>query len=94
MIKVGKRLRFDALRGIHNQHRAFTRLERAADLVAEVYVSGRIDEVELIFLFIFCGVIHAHRGGFDRDAFFAFEVHVVKYLRGHITVGDRACQLQ
>jgi hypothetical protein len=57
-------------------------------------VAGGIDQVDLVFLIVLRRVIHAHCGGFDRDAFFALEVHVVEHLRGHITVGDGACQLQ
>ena len=50
LIEIGQRLRFDALRCIHDQHRAFTGLERAADLIAEVHMPGRIDQVDLILV--------------------------------------------
>ncbi len=45
LVEVCKCLRFNALRGIHHQNRAFAGFERAADLVAEVHMTGRIDQV-------------------------------------------------
>ena len=45
-VDVGQRLGLDALRGVHHEDRALAGLEAAADLVAEVDVAGRVDEVE------------------------------------------------
>jgi hypothetical protein len=44
------RLRLDALRGVHHEHRALARLQRAVHLVAEIHVAGRVDQVDLVFL--------------------------------------------
>ena len=49
-VAVGDRLRFDALRGVDDQQRAFARGERARDLVGEVDVARRVDQVELVGL--------------------------------------------
>ena len=49
-IGVGQRLRFDALRGIDEQQRAFARGQRARHLVAEVHVAWRVDQVEHVGL--------------------------------------------
>ena len=49
-IGVGQRLRLHALRRIHHQQRAFARLQAARDLVGEIHVAGRVDQVELILL--------------------------------------------
>ncbi len=94
LVEVGQRLGLDALGRVHYQHGPFTSLERAADLVAEVNVPGRVDQVDLVLVRVFGGVIHAHRRGLDGDALFAFEVHRVEHLRGHIPLGDGARQLQ
>ena len=45
-VDVGERLGLDALGGVHDEDRALARLQAAADLVAEVDVAGRVDEVE------------------------------------------------
>ena len=49
-IGVGQGLRLDALRCVDDQQRALAGGERARDLVAEVDVAGRVDEVELVGL--------------------------------------------
>ena len=52
-VDVGERLRLDALRGVHDQQRALAGGERAGDLVGEVDMAGRVDQVELILLPVF-----------------------------------------
>ena len=49
-VGVGDRLRLDALRGVDDEQRALARGERPRDLVGEVDVAGRVDEVELVGL--------------------------------------------
>ena len=49
-VAVGDGLRFDALRGVHHQQRAFAGRQRARHLVGEVDVAGRVDQVEQIGL--------------------------------------------
>ena len=91
-IGVGKRLRLHALRGIHDQHGAFTRGERAADLVVEVHVARRVDEVERVDLAV--TVIGQPDGAcLDRDAALALEIHVVEQLVLHFALIHCAAQL-
>ena len=45
-VDVGERLGLDALRGVDDEDRALAGLEAAADLVAEVDVAGRVDQVQ------------------------------------------------
>ena len=45
-VGVGERLRLDALRRVDEQQRAFARRQRARDLVREVDVARRVDQVE------------------------------------------------
>ena len=49
-VGVRERLRLEPLRGVHQQERALARLERARDLVCEVDVPRRVDQVELVTL--------------------------------------------
>jgi len=71
-VQVGQRLRLDTLRAVHDEHRALACLQRPADLVGEVHVAGRVNQVHLIGLAIAGGVAHAHRRRFDRHAALAF----------------------
>ena len=52
-VAVGQRLRFDALRGVDDEHRPFARGEAARDFVGEVDVAGRVDQVEDVVLPVF-----------------------------------------
>ena len=47
-IEVGQRLRLDALRRVHDQDRALAGGQAARDLVGEVHVARRVDQVELV----------------------------------------------
>ena len=44
-IGIGDRLRLNALRGIHQQERSFACAKTPGDLVTEVHVAGRINQV-------------------------------------------------
>ena len=56
-VDVGQRLRLDALRGVDDQQRALAGAERARDLVAEVDVAGRVDEVDDVVLPVVAAVV-------------------------------------
>ena len=45
-VGVGERLRLDALRRVDDEDRALAGRERAGDLVGEVDVAGRVDQVQ------------------------------------------------
>ncbi len=47
-VDVGERLRLDSLGRVDDEQRALARGERSRDLVGEVDVSGRVDEVQLV----------------------------------------------
>ena len=88
-IGVRERLRLDPLRRVDHEQRALAGLERAGDLVREVDVSGRVDQVELMPL-----PEHAHRLRLDRDPALALEVHRVEQLLLHVAGGDGVGELQ
>ena len=88
-VAVGQRLGLDALRGVDHQHDALARGEAAADLVAEVDVTRRVDQVEDVAL-----PVDPHVLGLDRDAPLALEVHRVEVLRAHVASVDGAGDLQ
>ena len=63
--------------------------ERARDLVREVDVAGRVDQVELVAL-----PGDADRLGLDRDAPFPLELHRVEHLLAHLARRDRLGELE
>ena len=93
-VRVGQRLRFHALRGIDQQQRPFARGQRAGDLVREVHVPGRVDQVQHVLLPV-VGVVGQPDGvRLDRDAALALEVHRVEDLRFHFTRLERPRDLE
>ncbi len=93
-IRVGERLRLDALRGVDEQQRAFARRQRAGHLVREVDVPGRVDEVQDIRLPVPGDVAEAHGMRLDGDPALALEVHGVEHLRFHLARLQRSRHLQ
>jgi len=87
-VEVGQRLRLDPLRGVNHQDGPFAGFQRAADLVAEVDVPRRIDQVHLVGLAVEGAVAHADRRGLDRDPLLAFQVHRVEDLLRHLPIGN------
>lgn len=89
-VDVRERLRLDALRRIDDEQSALAGREAARDLIGEVDMARRIDEVELILLAVLALVVQAHRLRLDGDAALALDVHVVEDLRLHLTLRQRA----
>ena len=93
-VDVGQRLGLDALCGVDDEDRALARLQAAADLVAEVDVAGRVDQVEPVALAVLGVVFEAHGARLDGDALLALEVHRVEHLARHLARVDRVRQLE
>ena len=93
-IGVGQRLRLDALRGVDDEQRTFTRREGARDFIRKVHVAGRVDQVELVGLAVLRGVHHADGVRLDGDAALAFQVHGIEHLGLHFARGERSGELQ
>ena len=88
-VRVRERLRLDPLRRVDDEHRTLARLQRARDLVGEVDVAGRVDQVQLVPL-----PLHADRLRLDRDPALALELHRVEQLIAHLALGDGLRQLE
>jgi hypothetical protein len=100
-VQVGQGLGLDALRGVDEQHRGLTRLERAGHLVGEVDVAGGVDHVQHVRARVGPLVVavrdrprHPHRLALDRDATLALDVHPVEVLRPRGTLVDDPGELQ
>ena len=85
---VGERLRFHALRGIHDQDRAFAGRERPRDFVREIDVARGIDQVQDIGLPVPGFVVESGALGLDRDPALALDVHAVEILGFHLARGN------
>ena len=84
-IGVRQRLRFNALRRVDDEHRAFARPQRTGHFIVEVDVPRRVDEVQLIRLAVGRFVAQGDGAGLDRNAAFPLQLHVVEQLFGHFT---------
>ncbi len=92
-IDVRQRLRLDALRRVHDEHRAFACRKRARDLIIEVHVTRRVNQVEHVRLAVGMMVEHAHRRRLDRNAALALDVHGIQKLLLHVALCDGVGQL-
>ena len=93
-VGVGDGLRLDPLGGVDDQQGALAGGEAAADLVGEVDVAGRVDQVQVVGLAVVGLVLDPHGLGLDRDPALPLEVHRVEQLRLHFFRIDRAGELQ
>ena len=91
---VRQRLRLDALGRIDHEDRALAGLQAVADLIGEVHVTGRVDEVEPVDEAVVRGVLEPGGAGLDRDALLALEVHRIEDLARHLPGIDRVGHLQ
>ena len=92
-VAVGHRLRLHALGRIHHQQRALAGGQRAADLVAEVDVARRVDEVQEVGLPVLGRVRQGDGLRLDGDPALALDRIVVEHLRFHLALAQPAAQL-
>ena len=78
-VGVGQGLGLDPLRGVDHQDHALARGERRRDLVAEVDVAGRVDQVDDVR-----PSTRAERLELDGDAALTLEIHRVEVLGPHL----------
>ena len=83
-----------ALARIYYKERALAGGKRARDLIREIDVARRVDQIQAIFVPILRGVVQANALRLDRDAALALEVHRVEHLRLHFALAERAGQLE
>ncbi len=93
LIDVGERLRLDALAGVDHQQRALAGGERAVDLVGEVDVAGRVDQIEDVVLAVARAVVQPHRLRLDGDAALALDIHGIEHLLDHFARFEPAGEL-
>ena len=93
LVNIGERLRLHPLAGIDHQQGALAGGEAAVDLVGEVDMAGRVDQVEDIVLAVARAVIQAHRLRLDGDAAFALDIHGIEHLLDHFARLEAAGQL-
>src|SRR5205823_12306082 len=82
------------LRGVDDQQRTLAGRERARDLVGEVDVARRVDQMQLIGLPVGSAVEDPHSLRLDRDAALALELHRIEHLCSHLASGHRVRELE
>ena len=93
-VGVGDGLRLDPLGGVDDEQGALAGGEAARDLVGEVDVAGRVDQVQVVGLTVGGLVLDPHRLRLDRDPALALEVHRVEHLGLHFLRVDGAGDLE
>ncbi len=93
LIDVGERLRLDALAGVDHEQRALAGGERTVDLIGEVDMAGRVDEIEDVILAVVGAVIEPHRLRLDGDAALALDIHGIEHLLDHFALLEPAGRL-
>jgi len=93
LIDIGEGLRLDALAGIDHQQRALASSERAAHLVSEIDMAGRVHEVEHVALAVLGLVGEPHGLRLDGDPALALDIHAVEHLRAHLARFESAAKL-
>ena len=93
LVDVGERLRLDALAGVDHQQRALAGGEAAVDLVGEIDVAGRVDQIEDVILAVARAVIQPHGLRLDGDAALALDIHGIEHLLDHLARLEPAGEL-
>ena len=91
---VGERLGLDPLGRVDDEDRAFAGLQAVADLVGEVDMAGRVDEIQAVHQPVVGRVLEARRARLDRDPLLALEVHRVQDLARHLPGVDGVGHLE
>jgi hypothetical protein len=92
-VDVGEGLGLDPLGRVDDEDRSLAGLETVTDLVGEVDVAGRVDEVEAVIEAVAGRVLEADGPCLDRDSLLPLEVHRVEDLAHHLATLDRVGQL-
>ena len=93
LVDIGQRLRLDPLAGVDHQQRAFAGGQAAVDLIGEIDMARRVDQVELVELAVLGAIVEAHGLRLDGDAALALDIHRVEDLLLHLPRGEPAAQL-
>ena len=92
-VAVGHRLSLHPLSRVHDQQRSLAGGQRAGHLVAEVHVSGGVDEVELVVEAVLGAIVQRHAVGLDGDAPLPLEIHGIEHLLGHLAIAQATAEL-
>ena len=87
-VDVRQCLRLHALCRVDNEERALARGKAARDLVVEVDVSRRVDEVQFVQFPVLAAIVEPHGLCLDGDAALALEIHAVEHLRLHLALTE------
>jgi len=87
-VHIRQGLSLYALGRVHEQDSAFARADSPRDLVREVYVPGRIDQVKRVFQAVLRHVRQRDGLALDRNAALALDIHIVEHLHLDLALVD------
>ena len=85
-VGIGQRLRLHALRRIDHEDGTVARGKAARNLIVEIHMSRRIDQIENIFLSIVRMVNRTDCLGLDRDTALTLQIHIIQHLILHLSL--------
>ena len=92
-VGVGHCLSLHALKSIDEEQRSFARGQTARDLVMEIDVAGRVDQIQLVLLAV-QRVVDGDGAGLHGDAAFPLDLKVVENLIAELAQRDRTALQQ
>ena len=92
-IHICQRLRLHPLRRVHYKDRAVAGSKASGYFIVKVHMSRGINKVEDILLPVICLVHCPDCLGFDRNASFPFQIHIVQHLGLHLPAGQKTGHL-
>ena len=93
LIDIGECLRLDALRRVDHEQRPFAGRQRTVDLIGEVDMARRVDQVQLIELPVLGAIVEAHGLRLDGDAALPLDIHGIEHLLLHLPRRKSAAEL-
>ena len=93
LIDIGESLRLDALARIDHQQRAFAGGEAPVDLIGEIDMPRRVDQVQLVGHAVAGAVIEPHGLRLDGDAALPLDIHRIEHLLLHLPRAQAAAKL-
>ena len=89
-IYVGQRLRLNSLRSVNHQQCPITGSQTARYLIGKVDMTRGVNQIQHISFAILRHIVQANCLRLDRDAAFAFQLHLVEQLVLHLAGGNGA----
>ncbi len=89
-VTVGKCLRLDPLRRVHDENSALAGSQASGNLIIKIDMARRVDQIKYILFPVFRLIYDTDCLRFYRDPPLALQFHIVKHLRLHLPLGQQS----